>query len=97
MKKTLSILFALLLISAFQSVVAQQVNSKADSSSSIEKSKDDYDFENNSFYISDEQLQVVKDAEAIEEKSNFDAKVINSSHFTVGTPSRTYMPLNKNK
>ena len=32
-----------------------------------------------------------------EEKSNFDAKVINSSHFTVGTPSRTYMPLNKNK
>ena len=55
----------------------------------------EYDFENNSYNISDEQLEDIKNIDKIEEESGMDIKVINSSHFSSGTATRTYIPINK--
>ena len=60
----------------------------------------DYDDENDSFYISDEQVQQMNTAEdinQIEEKTTFTQKVINSGHFSSDTATKTWIPLNRVK
>ena len=64
----------------------------------------DYDFnantDDNSFYISDEQVQEMNTAEdinQIEEKTTFTQKVINSGHFSSNTATKTWIPLNRVK
>ena len=65
---------------------------------------DDYDIneypDDNSFYISDEQVQDMNntssdDVNAIEEKTTFDQKVINSGHFSSDTATKTWIPVNR--
>ena len=62
---------------------------------------DDYDFsadDKNSFYISDEQSQEdAQNIDKIDDPSSFDDKVINSSHFSSGTATRTWIPINRVK
>ena len=65
---------------------------------------DDYDFndrlDDNSFYISDEQVKEMNTAEdinQIEEKTTFTQKVINSGHFSSETATKTWIPLNRVK
>ena len=56
-----------------------------------------YDFDENSFNISDEQFKEVQEVEKDNEKQSFTSKVINSSHFSSGTATRTWIPFRKNK
>ena len=59
---------------------------------------DNYDFEANSYNISDEQLKDLENHEKIEdEDAGFLHKIINSSHFSSGTATRTWIPINKKK
>ena len=58
---------------------------------------ENFNFDENSYNISDEQLQDAKELEKIDDSSNFDDKVINSSHFSSGTATRTWIPINKIK
>ena len=64
---------------------------------------ENYDFDEpldeNSFYISDEQVQDMNsvDTNQIEEKTTFDQKVINSGHFSSKTATKTWIPLNRVK
>lgn len=51
----------------------------------------------NSFQVSDEQFQDVQNNQPFEEKQSFSAKVINSSHFSSGTATQTWVPLNRKK
>ena len=57
----------------------------------------DFNFENNSFYISDEQLEDSKEIDTVEDKVNIDTRIIDSSHFSSGTATKTYRPINKIK
>jgi len=93
MKKLTSIfLFGLLLIST-SSVMAQDQTVKQNNSQYTVS--DDYNFENNSYNISDEQLQDTSDINKIEDNATFWQKLINSSHFSSNTATRTYIPINK--
>lgn len=55
---------------------------------------DDFSFDNN---ITDAQLeQQAKELNKIEDDNNgIDSKIINSSHFSSGTATKTWIPLNK--
>ena len=60
--------------------------------------EDNYDFENNSYNISDEQLKDLENLEKIDDdNAGFLHKIINSSHFSSGTATRTWIPINKKK
>ncbi len=54
----------------------------------------DFNFTDTS-YLTDEQLQEAKEVNDIEEKTSFSSKIINSGHFTSGTATKTYIPINK--
>ncbi len=56
---------------------------------------EDLNFDNHSYYISDEQLEDAKKIDEIDEKSSFLQKIINSSHFSSDTATRTWIPINK--
>ena len=98
MKKILSIVFFGLLMFNVPSVFAANSydNSKEKSQYTYDVDED-FNFEDNSYYISDEQLKDIEDINKIEDETNFETKVINSSHFSSGTATRTYIPINKKK
>ena len=56
----------------------------------------DYNFDENSFNISDEQFKEAQEIEKDNEKQTFTSKVINSSHFSPNTATRTWIPFRKN-
>ena len=59
---------------------------------------DEYNFEENSYQISDEQLKDIQNHEKIEDdNAGFLQKIINSSHFSSNTATRTWIPINKKK
>lgn len=96
MKKIISLfMFGLLLSLPFG--IAKESIGDVDNFDTEYDYADDYNFDDNSFYISDEQAQDVKDIDKIEDYSSFDDKVINSGHFTSGTATRTWIPINKVK
>lgn len=70
---------------------------KEESSNYTYENEEDFNFEDNSYNISDEQAQEVKDMNKIEDNSDFDTKIINSSHFSSGTATRTWIPINRRK
>ncbi len=56
----------------------------------------DFNFNDSSYYLTDEQLQEAKEVDDIDDKSaGFLQKIINSSHFSSGTATKTYIPINK--
>ena len=60
--------------------------------------ENDYNFEENSYNISDEQLKDIENHEKIEDdNSGFWQKIINSSHFSSNTATRTWIPINRQK
>ena len=68
------------------------------------ESIENYDFnepiEDNSFYISDEQVQQVSDETTTEPKHvegdmSWWQKIVNSSHFSSNTATKTWIPINK--
>ena len=60
-----------------------------------EYSEDDFNFVDSSEYLTDEQLQEAQEINEIDDNAGFWAKIINSSHFSSGTATKTYIPINK--
>lgn len=73
-----------------QSIAAEEVNTNNDSNY-------DYNFDENSFNINDEQFKEVEEVETENEKQSFTSKVINSGHFTSNTATRTWIPFRRNR
>ncbi len=93
MARLFSILFLGLLFLNAQLTFAQQT---ANETKSIQEyTEEDFDFTSKSNYITDEQLQAAQEIDEIEDKSSFGDKIINSSHFSSNTATKTYIPINK--
>ena len=94
MKKitTLVLFTTLFALSATSAVLADNNNS-----ASYDQTAKEYNFENNSYNISDEQLQAETGEQSLEsdKKASFWSKIINSSHFSSNTATRTWIPFNK--
>ena len=58
-------------------------------------SDENFDFSNTTQYLTDEQLQDAQEIDNIEDNAGFWAKIINSSHFSPNTATKTYIPINK--
>ena len=57
--------------------------------------EENFDFSNTSQYLTEEQLQDAQEIDNIDDNSGFWAKIINSSHFSPNTATKTYIPINK--
>ncbi len=98
MKKILSVVFfGLLMLNTCPIFAADNSDAAKEQSQYTYDVDDDFNFDDNSYYISDEQLKDIEDINKIEDETNFETKVINSSHFSSGTATRTYIPINKKK
>ncbi len=88
--------FVLFSVLCFNVQSAFAVKEKVQPKSPIfQQSEDDFDFEKDSYYISDEQLEEAKNIEKIDENTSWLQKIINSSHFSSNTATKTYIPINK--
>ena len=92
MRKLSVIFFSLLLLSC-QNVFA--VNEKHAITPNDFSSEDEFNFNDNSYYITDEQLQDAQEIDVIENKTDLRTKIIDSGHFTSDTATKTYIPINK--
>ena len=104
LKFTSALLFSLLLLATPFVSAKESIGDVANYNTKYEHEyTEDYDFnenlDDNSFYISDEQVQEMNSADvdinAVEEKTTFTQKVINSGHFSSDTATKTWVPLNK--
>ena len=55
----------------------------------------DYNFENTTNYLTEEQMKDAQEIDNIDDNSSFWDKIINSSHFSSNTATKTYIPINK--
>ena len=62
---------------------------------SFEEEVKDYNFEEVSNNISNAELEEASKPEPVEEKQSFWTTVVNSSHFSSETATKTYIPVNK--
>ena len=90
MLKIITLLMFSALLLYPQSIAAQEINTTGTTNY-------DYNFDENSFNISDEQFKEVEEVETDNEKQSFTSKVINSGHFTSNTATRTWIPFRKNR
>ena len=98
MIKLISLLFFGLMLLNVNAVMAkEQPTAQQNNSRYTYDVNDNYNFDENSFYINDEQSKDSQNIDKIEDESTFETKIINSSHFSSGTATRTYIPINKNK
>ena len=106
LKFTTALLFGLLILSVPYVNAKESIGNVSDFNTKYEHEyTDDNDLneklDENSFYISDEQVQDMNntdsDINAIDDKTTFDQKVIDSGHFSSNTATRTWIPLNKVK
>lgn len=98
MNKITTLLLSGLLILSMQSFAADSsAVSKKSAENSFDTAVKNYDFENYSYNVSDEQLQETVENNSLESdaKASFWSKIINSSHFSSGTATKTYVPINK--
>ena len=107
MKKILSTLLIGLLISvaatttasASKSDMTPGVYSYENSAENQQKDNEAEVAQDNSFYISDEEIQEMQPAPNYDDASTseipFDTRVINSSHFSSGTATKTWLPLHR--
>lgn len=58
-------------------------------------SQDEFNFTDGANYVTDEQLEKANLQENLEEKGSWVERIINSSHFSSDTATKTYIPLNK--
>ncbi len=92
-KYTTLLLSAMLLIGITGSTFAAEKQAQK----SFEDTVKEYNFEDNSYNVSDEQLQNTSSENILEKDSkvSFWSKVINSSHFSSNTATKTWIPVNK--
>ena len=95
MKKITSLLLTSLLLLSVQATFA--ATASQDKSASFDAAVKEYDFENNSYNISDEQLHIESGEESLQKdrKASFWSKIVNSSHFSSNTATKTWTPFNK--
>lgn len=55
----------------------------------------DFNFSESVNYLTEEQLQDAQEIDQIDDKSSWLDKIINSSHFSSKTATKTYIPINK--
>ena len=55
----------------------------------------EFNFSDGANYLTDEQLQDAQEINEIDDKSSWIDKIINSSHFSSKTATKTYIPINK--
>jgi septal ring-binding cell division protein DamX len=92
-KYTTLLLSAMLLIGITGSAFAEEKQAQK----SFEDTVKEYNFEDNSYNVSDEQLQNTSSENILEKdaKVSFWSKVINSGHFSSNTATKTWIPVNK--
>ena len=92
-KYTTLLLSAMLLIGVTGSAFAEEKQAQK----SFEDTVKEYNFEDNSYNVSDEQLQNTSSENILEKdaKVSFWSKVINSGHFSSNTATKTWIPVNK--
>ncbi len=88
MLKIITLLMFSALLLYPQSIAAKEVNTYNDTNY-------DYNFDENSFNISDEQFKEVEEVESENEKQSFTSKVVNSGHFTSNTATKTWIPFRR--
>lgn len=102
--KNMTKIFTLLIFSSlflnFQTVNAAETKATADVTKAPDAQEntynvsDDYNFTSN--YITDEQLEAAKSIDKIDDdNAGFWQKLINSSHFSSDTATKTWIPINK--
>ena len=97
------LLFGLLIMSTSVSFAneknpASETNANAQQTDNFSEQvfdEDDFNFNDVSNYLTEEQLQEAQEINEIDEKSSFSSKIIDSGHFTSETASKTYIPINK--
>jgi len=90
------ILFSTLLLSQVTIAKESMINHGLKNNDTYEET--DFNFEENSYNISDEQLKDLENMDKIEdEEVGFWQKIINSSHFSSNTATRTWIPINRQK
>jgi len=98
MTKLITMLMFGLLLMNLQCTFAKQKDTLAQPSNTVTVETDEnFNFDENSYNVSDEQTTEATEADTPEEKTDFDTKVINSSHFSSGTATRTWIPFNRFK
>jgi len=97
MNKIISLLFFSLLIANIPAIAKDRISPVANTQEYYEMNANDenFDFSDTTQYLSEEQLQDAQEIDNIDDKSGFWAKIINSSHFSSGTATKTYIPINK--
>ena len=97
MKKISSLLLLAFIMMNFTSVIAKDKEkiSPVRHTQEYDVVNDDYNFSDATNYLTEEQLQDAQEIDNIDDKSGFWAKIINSSHFSSGTATKTYIPINK--
>ena len=99
MNKIFTILVLSLLLIGVQTGFAadKAAVQKQDAASSFDAAVKEYNFEDNSYNISDEQVVPESGEESLQKdkKASFWSKIINSSHFSSNTATKTWIPINK--
>ena len=95
-------LLILFLFSVFalnvQIVGARETQTNVNVNSQMQVSEDDFNFTDASVYLSDEQIQDAEQIDDIDDKdTSFIKRIINSSHFSSDTATKTWIPINKVK
>ena len=94
MNKITTLLLSGLLLFSMNAVIAADSQNET---SNYDSQVRDYNFEDYSYNVSDEQLTKEDQEDLIkkDEKESFWKKIINSSHFSSNTATKTWIPLNR--
>ena len=96
MKKTLSILFLSLMTLSLTVFAKDRISPVAHTQEYYEmNANQDFNFSDSANYLTEEQLQDAQEVDQIDDKSSWLDKIINSSHFSSQTATKTYIPINK--
>ena len=97
MKKLLTAFLFVAFALNIQFVCARETQTNVNVNSQFQV-EDDYNFSDASNYLTDEQLQDAQEIDEIDDKdTSFIKKIINSSHFSSNTATKTWIPINKVK
>ncbi len=96
MKKITSLLLFMLLTLNVSVIAKDRISPVAHTQEYYEMNADsDFNFSDSSNYLTDEQLEDAQKIDEIEDKPSWLDKIINSSHFSSKTATKTYIPINK--
>ena len=96
MNKIVSLLLFALLTLNISVLAKERISPVAHTQEYYEMNADsDFNFSDGANYLTDEQLQDAQEIDQIDDKSSFIDKIINSSHFSSKTATKTYIPVNK--